>query len=663
MRWPGIVALFALAACDGPAPVVDGGDPPRDAGAPFVAPDAPAPPVFTPCPGGWSAVASGQGFDVCEPPAEVSCPDGTVRFVDEASCAPIGNACPTGEWAAPPEGLAAVYVRPGATGGDGSMTAPHGTIRDAIVRAPPGAAILLAKGTYDEAIDVFGGLTVVGACAAETILAPSRGGAVVRAAELGVTVTDVTLRPGAGLRGVEVTGELALLSVVVEGATDDAVFVFDGGALEASRIVVRDTRASMPLFGRGVTVTDGTATVTQARFSRCPGGGLLVSRGAHVTAAALHVTDGGEEILGRPLVIAQGAGALLELRASVLEGGASTGILVNETGAVQADQLVIRFLTVDPARPGASAGVFARTAGRFDGTRIRVEDTELLGIGLAEDSRATIEDALVARVGPAPLDGQPVAMGVLYSGPELALRRVAIRDVDRMGVQVERGSLTLEDVSIARTGDGPGDGYVPMGYAQLEGEATLRRVRVEATRGAAIFAEATALTLEDVAVVEPPGLEDGRFGRGVEVADGVATLTRVRIEGARELGVQATRGALVEANGLRVVDTRGRDCRDTTCVDAPGGLGLVAVDATIEARDFTVDGARLCGVMVTGAAGAIDLREGAILASTVGACVQVEGYDVGRLTNGVEFRDNGINLDATDHATPAPADPLGSLEL
>lgn len=663
MRWSGILALIALAACDGPAPGVDGGAPEPDAGGPFVEPAAPAPPVFAPCPDGWSAAPSGEGFDVCEPPPDVACPEGEVRFVDETSCGPIGAACPAGDWAEPPAGVTALYVRAGASGGDGSMAAPYGTIRDAIVRAPPGAAILLAKGTYAEAIDVFGGLRVIGACAAETFLAPETGGAVVRVAELGVVVEDVTLRPGAGLRGVEVTGELTLRAVRVEGATDDAVFVFEGGALEASRLVVRDARASMPLFGRGLTVTDGAATVAQALFDGCPGSGVLVSRGGRVSARAIRVTQSGEGIQGRPLVIAQGEGGELTLAESLLEGGAGTGVLVSEAGTLEVDQVVIRDLFVDPAMPSASAGIFARTAGRVEARRLRIERTELLGAGLAEGSEGTFEDTYVARVGAAALDGQPVAMGILYSGPSLVVRRMAIRDIDRMGVQVERGTLVLEDVSIARTGDGPGTGYVPMGYAQLEGETTLRRVRVEATRGAAIFAEATTVTLEDVAVVEPPGLADGRFGRGIELSRGAATLTRVRVEGARELGVQAQRGATVEAAGLRVVDTRGRDCRDTTCPDTPGGLGIVVVDAALTARDFTIDGARLCGVMVAGGEGALDLRGGAIRAATVGACVQVDGYDVARLTDGVEFRDNGVNLDATDHAAPTPSDPLGGLDL
>ena len=37
--------------------------------------------------------------------------------------------------------------------------------------------------------------------------------------------------------------------------------------------------------------------------------------------------------------------------------------------------------------------------------------------------------------------------------------------------------------------------------------------------------------------------------------------------------------------------------------------------------------------------------------------VQVDGYDIGRLENEIEYRDNEVNLDATSLPVPMPADP------
>lgn len=659
-----LVALsLALAACDGAAPS-DAGVPASDAATPFDEPAPPAPPVFAPCPAGWSAAPSGEGFDACEPPSAAECPAGSVRFVDETACAPIGAACPAGEWASPPSGATAIYVRPGASGGDGSMSAPYGTIRDAILRAPPGAAVMLARGTYPEAIDVFGGLTIVGACAAQTFLAPATGRAAVRAAELGITVTDVTLRPGGEAHGVDVTGGLTLRSVVIEGAADDGILVVDGGELDAARLVIRDSRALAPEFGRGVTVAGGRAEIVQGIFERCPGSGILGSTGSEVRARAVIVRGSGEGIRGRPQIIAQGMGARFELSESVLEDGAGTGVVVNEDGVLQIDQVVVRRMRADPAVGGSSAGLFARSRGRIEGRRLRIEDVAFLGMAFVEDAVVSLEDVLVARITTALLDGEPLAIGLLYSGPELGVRRLAMRDVERMAVSIELGTSTFEDVSIARIGAGTGGEHHPMGFSQREGDATLRRVRVEGARGVGLYSLTSALALEDVAVIDAPGLEDGRFGRGIEVVQGGATFARVLVEAAREVGVHAFDGAVVQADGLRVARTRGRDCQDTTCPDTPGGIGIAAIGAALRARDFTVDGARLCGAMIAGGpSAALDLSAGAIRGASVGACVQVEGYDLERLTDGVEYRDNGIPLDATDHATPAPTDPLGMLEL
>ena len=46
-----------------------------------------------------------------------------------------------------------------------------------------------------------------------------------------------------------------------------------------------------------------------------------------------------------------------------------------------------------------------------------------------------------------------------------------------------------------------------------------------------------------------------------------------------------------------------------------------------------------------------------LLALFLGACVQVEGYEVQRLSDAVIYRDNGVNLEATDLPLPEPSAP------
>ena len=54
---------------------------------------------------------------------------------------------------------------------------------------------------------------------------------------------------------------------------------------------------------------------------------------------------------------------------------------------------------------------------------------------------------------------------------------------------------------------------------------------------------------------------------------------------------------------------------------------------------------------------ALDLAEGEVRGNTIGACVQVDGYDVTRLQDRVLYEENGVNLDAT--TLPVP-DALGA---
>jgi len=102
-------------------------------------------------------------------------------------------------------------------------------------------------------------------------------------------------------------------------------------------------------------------------------------------------------------------------------------------------------------------------------------------------------------------------------------------------------------------------------------------------------------------------------------------------------------------------------CEQTTCAGYGAGMGLGAYEgATMNVGSFEVADASVCGVHVAGGS-SLDLAEGEVRDCTLGACVQVDGYDVSRLTDGVAYRDNGTNLDSTTLPTPDPADNLDAL--
>ncbi|MBW2463342.1 MAG: hypothetical protein JRH11_16955, partial [Deltaproteobacteria bacterium] len=152
------------AALDGTAP---------DAGGPAT-PEAPIPPNLGPCPEGWRAVPTGEGFDVCEPfPASgrPTCGRDEAFFPGADACALIGTECPAGDFPVDlPADAPVWYVLAGATSGDGTEASPYGTIGEATAVAAAGSTIAVGKGTYPEAVSVPAGVTLQGACVAETLL-------------------------------------------------------------------------------------------------------------------------------------------------------------------------------------------------------------------------------------------------------------------------------------------------------------------------------------------------------------------------------------------------------------------------------------------------------------------------------------------------------------
>ncbi|MCZ7686077.1 MAG: DUF1565 domain-containing protein [Sandaracinaceae bacterium] len=132
-----------------------------------------------------------------------SCAGGEAHFQGEAGCAPLG-ACPAGEWA---DGLGGdvLFVRAGASGGDGSRASPFGTIAAALAAARAGTIVALSKGSFDEAVVLSSGVSLRGACAAETRLtAAGSGGAVVEVTASGAALEGLTIA-GADRIGLRVS--------------------------------------------------------------------------------------------------------------------------------------------------------------------------------------------------------------------------------------------------------------------------------------------------------------------------------------------------------------------------------------------------------------------------------------------------------------------------
>jgi hypothetical protein len=220
--------------------------------------------------------------------------------------------------------------------------------------------------------------------------------------------------------------------------------------------------------------------------------------------------------------------------------------------------------------------------------------------------------------------------------------------------------LRATDLVVRDTGADGSSGLFGRGLdLELGARGELTRAAFEAQRDVGVLVrEGSSLIATDLVVRDTRSREsDGLFGRAIELNGGsTAEVVRAALERNREASVVAfgegTSGAFTE---LVVATTLARDCHETGCPDGPAsfGTGLAAVGmGRLDVTSFLVTDSFLCGAQVA-FDGELDLRRGTIRRAQVGACIQVDGYDVGRLSNEVVYRDNGANLEATSLPVPS----------
>lgn len=628
------LSVALLAACGDDGAVVDGGA--SDAGMPdgdvtSVMLDIPwladgVPPIaLAPCPEGWREVPSAEpgGVTTCDPYPEggpSECPAGQAHFPGEPGCAPVGSPCPPGEWA---DGLAddgtVVFVRAGATGGDGTRAAPFGRIAEAMAAARDGTTIALAKGRYDQPVAMRLGVTLLGACAAETTLTANTD-AVVTARVPRTRVADVTIGPG-GFVGVVVDGASAALElegVVVENATALGVGVVAGATLAARTFVLKGTRSMAGgLYGRGIDVQySASVTIDRAVLAQNRDVAIgLTDAGSRLWLANTVVRDTQPEEVDREggtgLMVQNGAAA--ELHAVVFERNHEVGVLVAGAGAA-----LVMF-------DGAIRDHLPRARDQIDGR----------GLGVQSGASAELTRVVVER-------NHGVGLFCGDDGSRLVLADVIVRD-------------TQPQMSDGLFGRGVG--------VQEGGSLVADRVLVERNYEGGIFVQGlgAGATLADMVVRDILStLTLGDFGRGLNVQDDARVeVVRAVIERTQDVGACARDRGRLSLSHAVVRDVLARGCATERCADNPSGHGTTALHgAQLVLDHFVVARSSLCGVLIAGDADA-DLLHGEVSGNSVGACVQIDGFDVNRLSNDVLYRDNGERIQATTLPVPEPAAPTG----
>lgn len=700
-------------AADGAVPLADGATPdgiasPAPPAAPILGP-CPE--------GWREATADGittcEPWPETGPPA---CVPGTMALPGVPGCAPLGTACPSGDLPdEPPSGGPFVYVLAGTSGGDGSRFAPFATIGEAMDFASPGSTLLIGRGTYDEAVSPKEGVTLQGLCPRLTVLTRTDAGgaeAIVNVARDGVTLRDLTLSGSSRFGIVARTGTTHLEGVVIEdlgapciGAADAATMtiagsmirrcahgieVIAGASLELEASVVAE-HAGPGIVAIGGTVTVRAAWIADDRNTGEPGYGALAQDGGIVTVER-SVVSGNADI-----GLTAGAASEITARDTVIEdqvsnpaGDAGFGVQADSGGAI-----VLERVTLRQNRMGAA---FVEGEGTtLDGQDVLILDTEARGDGrfgralvVQDGASATLARAVLA-------DNRDVA--VLLSGSDglaslrltdvevrdttpqgdgeggrgisaqnearLELERVRVRNclgvgVHVAGVDARRPTASLLDLEVIDVGPETDEGTPGVnGRAlQIQGGATVTgaRIRVERAHEAALVVFESMAELRDVAILDTQARAiDDTIGRAVAVQGGASLLLeRALVERTRDVGVfVADTGSRLVASGLTLRDALARGCAATTCAAEPGGHGVGVYDgATASIVDFRIERVALCGVHLASGA-ALDLARGVVREAEVGACVQIDGYDVGRLSNDVRYEDNELNLETTTLPVPA----------
>ncbi|RLB44841.1 MAG: hypothetical protein DRJ42_31135, partial [Deltaproteobacteria bacterium] len=553
------------------------------------------------------------------------------------------------------------------------------TLEDAVIRGTgptdPGAS----GGRYGRALVAEGGST-----------STLRRAYIEDAREVGVIAS------GNGSRVV--LEDVALTNVQEEegtGAPGGCATAQGGGTVETRRVHLSTCYGQGLLvigFRSSGVIEDTTIADIQAQR---PGGklgyGLVAQSGATVTLSRVRI-DGAHD-LGMSLVdeatVTGEDVTVRDVRADVASVTGGRGLEIDLASTVALDRLLVeetRELGLFVAGAGttvALTSVIVRdTLGQEDGTRGR-------GVSLQAGASGSLRVLRVdrARGGGVVVDGADLptdfeledvvlrdvvadsdngaGLTVIGAATTVNVRRMAIERVPLAGVSVGlAATLIAEDVTVDDVTADSAGAFGRGINVQMGGQAAFTRVLVDRSKelGLYVGGAGTLLTVEDFVVRETSSrTSDGEYGRGASIEMGGALVARRgRFEDSQDTGVAALGGASATLEGVQILRVTPRSCIASDCSGDGAGHGIAVSSAsTATVTDFVIAEAALCGLMLA-QGGEADLMSGEVRENTIGVCLQADGFDIGRLMDGVSYSDNGANLDSTSLPVPAASSPLES---
>jgi hypothetical protein len=416
---------------------------------------------------------------------------------------------------------------------------------------------------------------------------------------------DATGQRGRGLAALD-GGEASVARARFARQHTSHTFVRDG-TLELADVVLEDgLQDGSGRFGRAIEVVgDGTLTGSRVAIRDTMEKGVVVV-GGQATLSDLVVANNRLETAEDAASVAVGATASIRLERAAVIDNRQSGIALVGGDATLLDVLVARTRNTSPGVVVDGVGVRVESAGTLVGERLVVERSEMVAVAVTgEGTTTSFVDMVLRNTGPQPTTGL-YGRGIdVSAGASVELTRVRVANNVEHGIATSSGSLSLTDVEISDTA---------------------------------------------------PSLATASLGRGLSLQRGSSlTATRLRVSRSYEIGVLLLSDVDTTLQDLVIETVRANDCE--AC--AGGGIGLGAWDGSLaRVERFVVADAELCGVLV-GTGGGVDLAHGEVRGCAIGACVPSSGFEVSRLQAAVRYRDNGVNLQATELPVPNEATSIG----
>ncbi len=654
------------------------------------------------CPTGWTnpsidfacAPYDREGSADCEAIDEVHLPG-------MPECTRLGPACPaqhefdTGV----PIDRPVWYVDGAAmAGGRGTKTSPFHTLADAIERVAEGEVIALAPGRYQGPFDLPSGVTLWGACALGTTLTASTGEAVVHARSGDVALRSIAIADSA-VSGVIVEGRrLVLRDVVVSHATGVAIRAIGSATLDVDGLSVRGTaigegEAAIAIEGSDAMIAhasvtgsagaaiaisgeETTASFTDALVSHNGGRGIDVAHGAtariervvieeshdvgfaasgeHVRASLAHIVVTGtrsrmDGLFGRGLAI--GGGASVDANHLLVQGNQEAGFVVDGAGTTMTlRDAVVRDNAGGEPRGALGMGGAVRRGAQATIERVRFGRNHEVGLLIENASTNVAMTDVVVRDTQADEDLDSGRGIDVRDRAEVSLVRGDIESNREIGLSVSyHARMRLEDVTVRATLSRAFDGLVGRGLnVQEDAEVSAHRLLLanNSEIGLAVLGGGQA-DVEDVTVLgATEGFADALGAAGV-IANQGGRLdgTRIIVRGTRVVGVAAGNDAHISFAEALIEDARAKACEPPCTPEYGIGVGGY-LGGSVALDGFAIRAAELCGVQIA-LDGMVSLRDGEVTNNAIGACLQVDGYDVDQLQDGVRYLANLQNLDTT----------------